>query len=169
MKKTLIPMIFLLAFVVLCAGCGKTTDDNLSASGSVSTTFEVPTATPEPTAISTPEATAEPTATPIPSPTARPTATATADNSSNNNNSSSGGGTTSDNNTDTRTPFEIASSLVGSSVSDLYGAVGYPSSSSYSESCLTDNGEDGWLYYDGFTVTTVKYNASGSEIIMSVY
>lgn len=58
---------------------------------------------------------------------------------------------------------DIALSLVGSDVSELYDAVGYPISSSYAPSCLGD-GEDGELVYDGFTVYTFKA-ASGGETV----
>ena len=58
-----------------------------------------------------------------------------------------------------------ASGYVGSDVSALYAAIGRPASSDYAPSCL-GTGEDGNLYYDGFTVYT--YRESGSEIIQYV-
>lgn len=59
-----------------------------------------------------------------------------------------------------------AEALVGSDVSELYEAIGYPVSSSYAPSCLGD-GEDGELVYDGFTVYTFKA-ASGGETVTVV-
>lgn len=50
-------------------------------------------------------------------------------------------------------------------VEDLYAAIGEPSGSSYASSCLGP-GEDGELYYDGFTVYTYKEN--DSEIVKDV-
>ena len=47
----------------------------------------------------------------------------------------------------------------------LYAAIGEPSGSSYASSCLGP-GEDGELYYDGFTVYTYKEN--DSEIVKDV-
>lgn len=61
---------------------------------------------------------------------------------------------------------DTALELVGSDVSALYDAVGYPISSSYAPSCVGD-GEDGELVYDGFTVYTFKA-ASGGETISVV-
>ena len=63
-------------------------------------------------------------------------------------------------------PKTAAASLVGSDVSALYSAVGYPISSSYAPSCLGD-GEDGELVYDGFVVYTFKA-ASGGETVSVV-
>ena len=58
-----------------------------------------------------------------------------------------------------------ASGYVGSDVSALYAAIGRPASSDYAPSCLGD-GEDGNLYYDGFTVYT--YRENGSETVQYV-
>jgi hypothetical protein len=57
--------------------------------------------------------------------------------------------------------------MIGSSVSSLYAAIGRPNSTSYSASCITDNGQDGFLHYSGFTVYTIKY-ADGTELITDV-
>ena len=62
----------------------------------------------------------------------------------------------------------IASGLNGATVDELYAAVGGPNSSSYSESCLVIGSEDGTLYYDTFTVSTIRY-PDGSEVITGVY
>ena len=48
----------------------------------------------------------------------------------------------------------------------LYSAIGKPASSEYASSCI-GNGEDGLLYYDGFTVTT--YRENGKETVQDAY
>lgn len=49
----------------------------------------------------------------------------------------------------------IAMSMIGHQVSELIAAIGSPVSTAYVPSCLVD-GEDGMLYYDGFTVYTER-------------
>ena len=61
-----------------------------------------------------------------------------------------------------------AEGLIGSSVELLYNAIGYPSSSTYDESLLVHNGEDGVLIYDSFTVGTIRY-PDGKELILDVW
>ena len=61
--------------------------------------------------------------------------------------------------------FEAALALKGEDVSALYDAIGEPSGSSYAPSCLGP-GEDGELYYDGFTVAT--YREGDKEIVWDV-
>ena len=51
--------------------------------------------------------------------------------------------------------FEQALELIDCSVDELYDAVGMPIDYMYADSCLGD-GEDGELYYDGFTVYTYR-------------
>ena len=60
--------------------------------------------------------------------------------------------------------------LQGHDVSELYAAVGQPAKADYSASCIAPDAgaEDGLLYYDGFTVSTVRM-PNGSEIIMGVF
>ena len=58
-----------------------------------------------------------------------------------------------------------AMGFVDASVNDLYAAVGYPASSDYAPSCIGP-GEDGNLYYDGFTVYT--YRENGTETVVYV-
>lgn len=55
---------------------------------------------------------------------------------------------------------EIAKGLIDAPVAELYEAIGYPESSDYAPSCLKEGAEDGNLYYDGFTVYTIR---SGEE------
>lgn len=50
---------------------------------------------------------------------------------------------------------ELAVSCIGKNVSELYALIGQPNSSVYSPSCLVE-GDDGELYYDGFTVYTTR-------------
>ena len=53
-----------------------------------------------------------------------------------------------------------AAACIGKSVSALYAAVGMPNWSDYAPSCLSEGGEDGNLYYDGFTVYTFRENGA---------
>ena len=48
-------------------------------------------------------------------------------------------------------PLEAAKEFEGAPLEDLIAAIGEPLSSDYAPSCLGE-GEDGNLYYDGFTV-----------------
>ncbi len=50
-------------------------------------------------------------------------------------------------------------------VSELYEAIGQPQKSDYAPSCLGP-GEDGMLYYDGFTVYT--YREGDKEVVYDV-
>ena len=49
-------------------------------------------------------------------------------------------------------------------VQDLYDLIGEPVGSDYSPSCLITGGQDGQLYYDGFTVYTLV-SRDGTETI----
>lgn len=60
---------------------------------------------------------------------------------------------------------ETASAYIGRSVSSLIAAIGSPNGSDYAPSCLGD-GEDGELFYDGFTVYT--YRVNGTETVQDV-
>lgn len=64
--------------------------------------------------------------------------------------------------------FAVAQNMAGSMVEDLYAAIGRPNGADYTTSCLVFDGQDGLLYYDGFTVSTVKY-ADGTEMVMGAY
>lgn len=63
-------------------------------------------------------------------------------------------------------PYEQAQSLIDSNVETLYEAIGAPEDSMYASSCLGE-GEDGELYYDGFTVYTYR-DTDGSETVYDV-
>ena len=58
-----------------------------------------------------------------------------------------------------------AQEMIGEDISALTAAIGEPDDSSYASSCLGP-GEDGELYYDGFTVYT--YRENGVETISVV-
>ena len=60
---------------------------------------------------------------------------------------------------------QIAIDYIGQSASSLQGAIGSPSSTDYSSSCLGD-GEDGEWRYNGFTVYT--YRENGAETVTDV-
>jgi hypothetical protein len=52
--------------------------------------------------------------------------------------------------------FALAESCIGKSVEDLYALIGQPQSADYAPSCLVEGAEDGNLYYEGFTVYTLR-------------
>lgn len=62
-------------------------------------------------------------------------------------------------------PLEAAKAFEGAPLEDLIAAIGEPLSSDYAPSCLGE-GEDGNLYYDGFTVYT--YRENGTETVVYV-
>lgn len=60
-----------------------------------------------------------------------------------------------------------AESCIGKTVEELIALIGEPQSSDYAPSCLNPGvGEDGNLYYEGFTVFT--YKADGEEKVTGV-
>lgn len=59
--------------------------------------------------------------------------------------------------------LEIAKGYEGANVDELIAVIGDPNSSDYAPSCLGE-GEDGNLYYDGFTVYTYR-DTSGAETV----
>ena len=108
--------------------------------------------TPEPTPEAAPEATPEPTPEPTPAPTPEPTPALTPEPTPE----------------PTMSPEElkaIAEQYIDEPVEELFKAIGRPQSSDYAPSCLGD-GEDGNLYYDGFTVYT--YREDGEETVSYV-
>ena len=60
-------------------------------------------------------------------------------------------------------PLEAAKAFEGAPLEDLIAAIGEPLSSDYAPSCLGE-GEDGNLYYDGFTVYTYR-DTDGTETV----
>ena len=59
--------------------------------------------------------------------------------------------------------LETAKTFEGADVNELIAAIGEPESSDYAPSCLGE-GEDGNLYYDGFTVYTYR-DVDGTEVV----
>ena len=59
-----------------------------------------------------------------------------------------------------------AQEMIGEDISSLTAAIGEPDNSSYASSCLGP-GEDGELYYDGFTVYTYR-DPDGTENVYDV-
>ena len=59
-----------------------------------------------------------------------------------------------------------AQEVIGEDISSLTAAIGEPDDSSYASSCLGP-GEDGELYYDGFTVYTYR-DPDGTENVYDV-
>ena len=62
--------------------------------------------------------------------------------------------------------LETAKTFEGADVNELIAAIGEPESSDYAPSCLGE-GEDGNLYYDGFTVYTYR-DTDGTHTVNSV-
>ena len=62
--------------------------------------------------------------------------------------------------------FGVAQMMIDHPVDELYALIGKPNDSSYASSCMGD-GEDGELYYDGFTVCT--YLEGDTETVVDVY
>ena len=59
--------------------------------------------------------------------------------------------------------LETAKTFEGADVNELIAAIGEPESSDYAPSCLGE-GEDGNLYYDGFTMYTYR-DTDGTETV----
>lgn len=62
-------------------------------------------------------------------------------------------------------PFTVAQEYVDRDVSELIAVIGEPMDSSYASSCVGP-GEDGELYYEGFTVYT--YREGDSETVQVI-
>lgn len=154
MKKALcltLAALLLLSFAACVASQEETTQPAATTTAEPTTeapTTEVPTTeVPETTeeAPST-EAATEPAPTEAPSTTAKPTQAPTEP---------------------PKDLCAIAHNYIGSSVSALYAAIGYPNSTEYGHSCDGDY-DDGILYYSGFTVYTARYD-NGSEVVVDVW
>ena len=63
--------------------------------------------------------------------------------------------------------YATAQGYVGQPASALISAIGRPFDSEYSASCEQEGAEDGMLYYNGFSVWTMR-TATG-EIVRAVY
>lgn len=68
--------------------------------------------------------------------------------------------------TDTEAMKELALTFVDKSVEELIDALGEPTGTDYAPSCLGD-GEDGELFYDGFSVYT--YREGTTETVTDVF
>ncbi len=62
--------------------------------------------------------------------------------------------------------IDLVKTLIDAPVEDLYAAIGQPNDTAYASSCLGE-GEDGELYYDGYTVYTYR-DPDGSESVYDV-
>ncbi|MBQ3356680.1 MAG: hypothetical protein IJG45_06145 [Oscillospiraceae bacterium] len=62
--------------------------------------------------------------------------------------------------------FDTAQQCIDMTKDELIAKIGKPVSESYASSCLGD-GEDGELYYDGFTVYTYR-DTDGTETVYDV-
>ena len=60
--------------------------------------------------------------------------------------------------------YEIALSLIGAEIQELYDEIGEPYDSQYDAGCMSES--EGELYYDGFTVYT--YEEDGTEFVYDV-
>lgn len=67
--------------------------------------------------------------------------------------------------TDPEALKELAMTFIDKSVEELIAAIGEPTGSDYAPSCLGD-GEDGELFYDGFSVYT--YREGDTETVQDV-
>ena len=63
-------------------------------------------------------------------------------------------------------PAAAVQALVGASVEEVYETIGKPDSSAYQDSCAVAGAQDGFLYYDGFTVVTLK--TADGETVQSI-
>lgn len=175
MKKHSLALLLAVSMILLlCAACGGNSSETVQVSATMA-----PTDTPAPTPTATPEPTdtPEPTATPEVEGTEAPAeqeSESQSDNNSHSDNSQSNSGNTQSQPTPTpepasqADPIDIARGMSGGDVSALIAAIGSPNSSTYSSSCLVIGAEDGELYYDGFSVGTIRY-PDGSELIIGVY
>ena len=139
MKKKIIAVLLLMSILMIaCAACGGNSKEDDATS-----TAELPTVTPKPASDAVGQ-----------------TVIAAEDNTGTSLDDISGTAYVSE-------AHEIAASLVGQDVQVLYDAIGEPNSSNYVVGCY-ENGDDGYLYYDGFYVTTYRYD-TGAEIITGAF
>ena len=165
MKKLLL----ILSLALLITGCGNKADEPAEAP---TPSPEIVQETPEPTVVPT-EAAATPTPTPTaaPTPTVKPTATPKPTKTPSPELKEEPKAAAQDSEpapepTVAPTPApevkqqptkDQARKYIGSTVGSLTSAIGKPNSSDYAPSCLGD-GEDGELFYNGFTVYTYREN-----------
>lgn len=148
MKKTLIvTMALMMALLILCTACGGSNTEEPAASPT-----EAPVATDLPTVTAPAQEQSDDSGT-----------------VSANANDTSAAATHMDRETWLASLSEdqrkVEEELIGSSVDELYAAIGEPISATYGASCLVEGGKDGMLVYDGFTVSTTLF-PNGSEMVM---
>lgn len=182
MKKGFAYLLGLVALMLVLslAACGGGDEPSSSALPSASpsaqpsatpTTAPTPKkATPKPTAAPTPTPapTEEPTPTPAPTPTPEPEPDPEpepANNGGENWVQPSGNDPEPEPEPTPEPSMPAPSSFIGSSLGALQGYYGSPYSAEYGPSCI-GAGEDGVLFYDGFTVYT--YRENGVETIQDV-
>ena len=140
MRKLTLILTACLLLAALCA-CGA------SAPAPAGST---PTAAPAQTQTPAPASTPETTQTPAPAQPAQPTAAPETPQPSE---------------APVNETLELAKTFIGKTTAELFEAIGAPQESDYASSCLGP-GDDGNLYYDGFTVYT--YRENGVETIRIV-
>lgn len=66
--------------------------------------------------------------------------------------------------------YRTAIEMIGRDLKDLTDKIGEPKTSSYATSCIApgSGAEDGLLYYEDFTVSTVRY-PSGKETVTGAF
>jgi len=167
MRKT----VLLLGMILLLTGCGsqKIAEDDIEPSATPEIVQEEsrkaveesqePSATPDSTPTEAPTPTPKPSAKPASTPTKAPTP-APAQKTDSEKAVESAATPTPVPAAPTSKPAPTkadAQKYVGSSVGSLTSAIGQPNSRDYAPSCL-GSGEDGELFYNGFTVYTYREN-----------
>ena len=140
-----IALLLSLCLLVLLCACGASGGESAKTPAPAPTQAPAQTAAPTeaPKATKAPEATAAPAPTETPAPEATPEPTEDPAGAA----------------------LETAKRFIGKTVGELIAEIGEPESSDYAPSCLGP-GEDGNLYYDGFTVYT--YREDGVDTIRVV-
>lgn len=139
MKKTF-ALLLCAVLILALAGCGGSKTEAPAPTAIPAATQPPAAETPAPEATPAPDVTQEPEATPEPEPE----------------------------NSEIREKIAKVQELKGRPVAELYDAIGEPTGGSdYGPSCLVTGGQDGMLYYDGFTVYTLVL-PDGTESVYDV-
>lgn len=177
MKKITVALLLVCLMLGVCVGCGSSDAPAASVSATmapVEETAEAPEATAEPTPepITEPEAEeaepAEEEAEPAEEEEPAESASANSGNSQPQPEVEAKPEPTAEPVEEDVDKYSVAVDMQGSSVEDLYTAIGQPNGSEYTASCLIPTGEDGLLYYDDFTVSTIRY-PDGTELVMGAF
>ena len=138
MKKTF--ALLLAVLLPVLAGCGGSKTETPAPTAIPAATQAPAVETKAPETTPAPEITPEPEATPEPEPE----------------------------NSEVEEMIALVTSLKGRPVEELYDAIGEPAGGSdYGPSCLVTGGQDGMLFYDGFTVYTLV-QPDGTETVYDV-